>query len=124
MSALFTLNKAVLKQEDTQSAQVKVILNDILAMQQDKFSQEALQPFKEFVYKNNTTIHSSEELTKAVGDMKSEELEKRLSTISIEGFEPYKWQENTEQSYAHQIKRTFDNFSAEYKVMQDLLLKL
>eukprot|EP00331_Platyophrya_macrostoma_P026999 CAMPEP_0176452540 /NCGR_PEP_ID=MMETSP0127-20121128/28602_1 /TAXON_ID=938130 /ORGANISM="Platyophrya macrostoma, Strain WH" /LENGTH=1000 /DNA_ID=CAMNT_0017841025 /DNA_START=38 /DNA_END=3040 /DNA_ORIENTATION=- len=115
MTTLFALNKGILKQDDPQSIQVKIILNDILALQQNKFSPEALQSFKEFVYKNNTSMHGPEELGKALGDKKSAELEKRLEIISSEGFEPYKWTEITEQAYAHQIKKQFDNFSANYK---------
>lgn len=117
MTTLFTINKAILRQDDPQAIQVKTILNDILALQQNKFNPETLQSFKEFVYKNNTSIHSPDELTKTLGDKKSEELEKRLSILSSDDFEPYKWTEITEQAHVHQIKKQFESFSANYKVI-------
>lgn len=117
MLALLGINKALLRAEDYHANQVKAILNDILQHHQNKFNpEEQLQKFKEFNYRNNTSVHSPEELDKILGNTKSEELEKRMAIITSEDFEPYKWQDITENSYANQIKKQFDRFGARYKV--------
>lgn len=116
MNIILALNKGVLKQEDPQINQVKAILNEIATSQQNKLCSEKLKTFKDFCYKMQTAPNLPSELDKIVGNVKFDELEKRIAVTVGKDFEPYKWQDVTENSYSQQIKKQFEKFSQRYKV--------
>jgi hypothetical protein len=123
---LVGLTKGILRPEDVQNAQAKMIIKDALSDTLVNMPEEVLKNLNEGLYRLNTSFHVSAEIDRVVSNytpevynrtknIKIKALDKEIQVFSSENL--YIWKDINEYSGSNQIKSLMNQFTNTLKAI-------